>query len=273
MRTCWSCLCLFALFIGHTAWACAPLGGDGKLVLYSYPHQTLIEVTYRHSDQMDATGLAKIRHALRSPDGVEATIDLRLIALLDQIQDHFGADTVEIISGYRSPAYNGRLKTSGHAVARESQHLKGLAADIHFDEISEMALRDYARALGCGGVGFYPSLNFVHVDLGPMRSWEERAGARKLVGEGTIVYVTDRNTYRSGEPVPLGVAENAGWTGVMESELALEYYHRGIWRVVQRAPAHETITLRAPQFAYGKYRFHRTADPAMYSNEFYFKKQ
>lgn len=242
--------------------ACELRGGDGRMVLYHFAHQEVREVQYRRADgAWDDAALVAINRLMRSPgDDAITPTDRRLIQLLDQIQDHFGVDVVEIISGYRSPAYNGRLKAEGRAVASDSRHMEGDAADVHLDDITEEAVRDYAQSLHCGGVGFYPALHFVHVDFGPIRAWSEPRGARKLVGERPIVIETDRNYYFAGDRVALKTAGE------------LQHFARGSWTVL-RTPAPALLQFRAAEFPYGKYRVRINAASPAYSNEFYFKKR
>jgi uncharacterized protein YcbK (DUF882 family) len=47
----------------------------------------------------------------------------------------------------------------------------GKAADIRVPGVKLDTLRAAARSLQLGGVGFYPSSNFVHVDTGRVRYW------------------------------------------------------------------------------------------------------
>jgi len=79
--------------------------------------------------------------------------------------------TIEIISGYRSPLTNEALRKGGPGVARNSLHLSGRALDLRLEGVHTDRLRDLAIDLRRGGVGFYASLDFVHVDTGPVRRW------------------------------------------------------------------------------------------------------
>jgi uncharacterized protein YcbK (DUF882 family) len=45
------------------------------------------------------------------------------------------------------------------------------AIDIRLTGVASSRLRDTALALRRGGVGYYASSNFVHVDLGRVRRW------------------------------------------------------------------------------------------------------
>ena len=49
--------------------------------------------------------------------------------------------------------------------------MDGKAIDIRVPGIKLEHLRDAARALKIGGVGYYPGSNFVHVDTGRVRYW------------------------------------------------------------------------------------------------------
>jgi uncharacterized protein YcbK (DUF882 family) len=77
----------------------------------------------------------------------------------------------EVISGYRSAATNAMLRRAGRGVARGSLHVQAKAIDIRIPETPLTALRDAARALRLGGVGYYPGSGFVHVDVGRVRVW------------------------------------------------------------------------------------------------------
>lgn len=80
--------------------------------------------------------------------------------------------TVHIISGYRSPATNSLLrKTGGGGVATHSLHMDAMAIDLRIPGRDLAKVRDAARALQRGGVGFYPGQQFVHVDTGRVRQW------------------------------------------------------------------------------------------------------
>ena len=56
-------------------------------------------------------------------------------------------------------------------VASRSLHMVGQAIDIRVPGVKLEKLRDAAASLKIGGVGFYPDLNFVHVDVGRVRHW------------------------------------------------------------------------------------------------------
>jgi uncharacterized protein YcbK (DUF882 family) len=101
-------------------------------------------------------------------------MDRRLIGLVLRAARVFRARQVEIVSGYRSPAYNALLRGQGRQVARESQHVQGRAVDFRLPEISTERLLTFVKAQQMGGVGYYPVSRFVHVDTGPVRFWKGR---------------------------------------------------------------------------------------------------
>ena len=77
----------------------------------------------------------------------------------------------QIISGYRSPKTNEMLHEASNGVAQNSYHMKGMASDIRLEDVELAQLHRAALAIGRGGVGYYPSSDFVHVDIGPVRHW------------------------------------------------------------------------------------------------------
>ena len=79
-----------------------------------------------------------------------------------------------VISGYRSPQTNALLRDEGGAgtgVAKKSLHMEGEAIDIRLGDVALNHLHNAALSVRGGGVGYYPSSDFVHVDVGPVRQW------------------------------------------------------------------------------------------------------
>jgi uncharacterized protein YcbK (DUF882 family) len=105
----------------------------------------------------------------------EKPIDPRVYDLLHELGGTLETDApFHIISGYRSPHTNALLRERGGAstgVASHSLHMVGQAIDIRVPGVRLEHLRNAAKALKIGGVGFYPDLNFVHVDVGRVRYW------------------------------------------------------------------------------------------------------
>jgi uncharacterized protein YcbK (DUF882 family) len=126
------------------------------------------------------SGGAYVPEALRAIDELLRdfrTGDVHAIdpTLLDLLHDLAGATRsqrpYQVISGYRSPHTNQTLQSRSEGVAAGSLHLEGRAIDIRLADVRLARLRDAARAARAGGVGYYPSSNFVHVDTGRVRTW------------------------------------------------------------------------------------------------------
>jgi len=283
-------LAIFCLFVSSPAMA-----GDGNLALFNYHADEFLEVTYKTPAGYDKEALKKIDNLMRSPDGKVFSMPVALIELMDDIQDHFNAETVEIISGYRSPTYNGELRDVGRNVAMESLHKKGIAADIHIDEITEGALREYAGSLKKGGVGYYPDYDFVHIDLGPVRSWgEQKVKERKLIGtennpNKTWNAVTDKNEYRKGDVLEVSVRNIAYENMRLTHNVWYERFRKGKWSdhdVIEKKKKTNIVKpgksvgfkVSMGDLPYGKYRLVMFTSedfniPPVISNEFYIKKE
>lgn len=107
-------------------------------------------------------------------------LDPRLLDLLRDLAQKMPGARIELVSGFRSPKLNERLRKKGHNVASHSQHSLGQAIDFRIvpegaaEPLAPLAIEKLVRDLGWeGGVGVYPikSDRFVHADVGPMRRW------------------------------------------------------------------------------------------------------
>ena len=104
--------------------------------------------------------------------GDVGTIDVGLLDLLHRLAALTASRRpFQIISGYRSPATNEALRQHSTGVARDSLHVHGQAIDIRLADVPLQSLRDAARSMRSGGVGYYPASDFVHVDTGRVRTW------------------------------------------------------------------------------------------------------
>jgi hypothetical protein len=72
-------------------------------------------------------------------------------------------------SAYRSPEHNRAV-----GGAKASKHMDGMAFDIAMANHEPTAFEAAAREVGFLGFGYYPRSGFMHIDLGPARSWGEK---------------------------------------------------------------------------------------------------
>ena len=132
-----------------------------------------IELEYWVNGEFVPEALKELNHFLRDPHNGKVTeIDPKLYDLIFGIARKLEAKgIINIMSGYRSPVTNDRLRRRNSAAAKGSFHVKGKAVDIRIPGYSTNAVRRVAMGLKQGGVGYYPRSKYVHIDTGPVRSW------------------------------------------------------------------------------------------------------
>ncbi len=132
-----------------------------------------LNVMYQERGVYLAQALKEINYILRDHrTGEIEPIDIRLLDLLYSLQNRLETSgTIHVISGYRSPETNRLLNQQSNGVAKKSLHMKGKAVDIRMPGVDLRFLKKAAVSMGRGGVGYYPSSAFVHVDTGPVRYW------------------------------------------------------------------------------------------------------
>jgi uncharacterized protein YcbK (DUF882 family) len=150
-----------------------PARGLRKLALYS-PHteEHFDDIYWYNGSYLDGS-LDRISWLMRDfHRNMVTDIDPSLVDLLFRLRRLFTLDQpMHILSGYRTAATNRMLALEGHAPAAHSQHLLGKAADIRIEGVSLARLRAAALSFEAGGVGTYWAENFLHVDVGPVRTW------------------------------------------------------------------------------------------------------
>ncbi|MEN8245932.1 MAG: DUF882 domain-containing protein [Thermodesulfobacteriota bacterium] len=117
--------------------------------------------------------LSDINYIMRDQrTGEVAHMDKNLLDLLFSIHTGLGSsEPFHIMSGYRSPETNDLLRKKGWAIAKNSLHENGKAIDIRLPNTETSSLRRTAYKIKGGGVGYYPNLKFVHIDVGSIRYW------------------------------------------------------------------------------------------------------
>ena len=146
---------------------------DRGLSFYNTHTGEAATVEYCRSGCIVTPSLEKIKYILRDHrTGETKDIDVRLLDLLNTLSRKTSTDVpFHIISGYRSPQTNAALRATSGGVAENSLHLLGQAVDIRLPGLKLRDLYKAAVDLRAGGVGIYPASDFVHVDVGRVRTW------------------------------------------------------------------------------------------------------
>jgi len=149
-----------------------PAGKRALSFFNTHTGETLA-TTYWERGKYLSKPLAEINHILRDHrTGEVMAIDPNLMDVLHAMRMKMRTQQpFHIISGYRSRETNAWLCSMNRGVAPDSLHLYGKAVDIRMPGFKLARLRRLAMDLKRGGVGFYPRSDFIHVDVGPVRSW------------------------------------------------------------------------------------------------------
>jgi uncharacterized protein YcbK (DUF882 family) len=128
---------------------------------------------YLADGTVDTTVIERLSRLLRdTATGEPSPVVPRTLQLIVKVAARFDARTVEIVSAYRT----GRT-ASGRRVRREGYHGVGSAIDFRLPGIETALVAAYARTLTHAGVGFYPRLDFVHLDSREQSyAWVNAAG-------------------------------------------------------------------------------------------------
>lgn len=150
-----------------------PLSGDRSLALYNLNSRERVEIAYCSAGSYVPLALTAIDRFFRDPlNGEIKPIDPKLLDLLYELHAKVGADApFTVVCGYRSPKTNAALRARSRAVAEHSLHMEGKAVDIKIAGVPLAKLHKAALEMKAGGVGYYPKSGFIHVDVGPVRSW------------------------------------------------------------------------------------------------------
>jgi uncharacterized protein YcbK (DUF882 family) len=134
-----------------------PSGQEGRfdveLVNTGEQMEVRFDVT---TGEADAATYKRLRHFMRCQrTGAETPIDPRLIDLLYRLSQRT-RQRIQVVSGFRAPMFS---------TAELSYHTRGMAADIRIPGMTPLMVRDLAESMGVGGLGYYPTSQFVHVDV------------------------------------------------------------------------------------------------------------
>ena len=159
-------------FVGRAAARAATTPERALSFVHTHTGERARVVYFAGGDYL-SDGLSELERVLRDHySGERHPIDTRLLDLLHALAGRVGASQpFHVISGYRSPTTNATLAARSGGVARRSLHMAGQAIDVRLPGCALATLRDAALALSAGGVGYYATSDFVHVDVGRVRRW------------------------------------------------------------------------------------------------------
>jgi len=200
--------------------------GDGNITVFNENTKEAFSGPYRRGlGRYDENALKQICRVFDAPfEASRMELSLRLIEFIDYLQDQLdrGARII-IVSGYRKPAYNTRLRDKGYLAAKASLHQYGMAADLKIEGVRPESLWHYVRALRFGGTGYYHG-QVVHIDVGPARYWDETtSGVGTGISDGNklIGMVTDYDVYKPGMTVTLRFIRMTAFPVHVASEFSL----------------------------------------------------
>ncbi|MGQ7844101.1 YcbK family protein [Granulosicoccus sp. 3-233] len=149
-----------------------PMASRRIRLVNAHTWEKLNVVYFTHGIYIDEN-IQQLNHLMRDRRA-NASIDMDT-ALFDQllrVQMALGTEEpVHVLSGYRTPETNAKLRRRSPGVAKFSLHMEGRAADIYIPGVPIEKLHQAAMDMQAGGVGLYSNSNFVHVDTGSVRHW------------------------------------------------------------------------------------------------------
>jgi len=162
-------------FVPWRAFAAVP---ERALALESRELGEKVQTVYFTDGRYMRPALTEIRRLFRDKhDETQTDIDPDLLDALWVIQRKLAPRCpLEVVCGYRSPETNAMLRRTTRGVASNSFHMYGQAVDLRINGCPVSILHRFALNLEAGGVGYYPRSNFVHIDTGPVRHWNQGRG-------------------------------------------------------------------------------------------------
>jgi uncharacterized protein YcbK (DUF882 family) len=144
-----------------------------KLHLYSVNSKKIIDIEYYENGKYIKEGLNEIYKLMADRrTGEVAAIDKNLIESMYEVQMKLNTSKpISILSGYRSLETNTNMALHHDGVSTNSYHTKGKAVDLYVQGVSISEIHSMVNKVHTGGVGYYPTSGFVHMDAGPNRTW------------------------------------------------------------------------------------------------------
>jgi uncharacterized protein YcbK (DUF882 family) len=187
------------ILLGSQSLQNATANGDTRAISLRHTHTNeKLTITYKVNGRYDDEALKKLNQVLRDWREDQAiSMDPHLFDLIwDVYREVEATEPIAIVCGYRSPGTNAMLRRRSSGVAKFSQHMLGKAMDFYIPGVPLEKLREAGLRASRGGVGFYPSSNFVHLDTGSVRHWPRMPDVElaKVMAKGPITAVASRKT-------------------------------------------------------------------------------
>ncbi|MFN3891701.1 MAG: DUF882 domain-containing protein [Beijerinckiaceae bacterium] len=207
---------LLIAVLSPTSTQTAVANGDTRTLYLHHAHTgETITATFRVNGSYDPATLDKLNHFLRDwRNDAVIKMDPRLFDVVWEAHRGSGSTSpIRINSAYRSPETNAMLRRRSRGVAEYSLHTRGMAMDIHVPDVGTDRLRETAIRMQRGGVGFYPSSGFVHLDVGNVRAWPRMRYDQlaRIFPDGKTVHIaTDGRTLPGYEEARIALAARNG---------------------------------------------------------------
>lgn len=160
--------------LGASPVEAAPLVGSvRRIALHNVNTRESFEGVYWADGNYKPDALKKLDVLLRDHRAKQVChYDPRLFDLLARVHASVDSDApFEVICGFRSRRTNAMARRRSRGVAKESYHTRGMAIDIRLPDAQLRGISEVAKSMQVGGVGYYPRSGFVHLDVGPVRTW------------------------------------------------------------------------------------------------------
>lgn len=183
--------------------ATASAGAETRTLSFYNTHTSeRSTVTFKRDGVYDQAGLKQINYVLRDwRRNEQVRMDPELLDLVWEVYRESGAsEPIQIICGYRAPETNTMLRNRSRGVAKHSQHVLGKALDFNIPGVDLTKLRYTGMKKQYGGVGIYYGSNFVHMDVGSVRTWPNRLSRDQLLAlfpDGRTLHLP-----ADGKPLP-----------------------------------------------------------------------
>jgi uncharacterized protein YcbK (DUF882 family) len=168
-------------------------GETRTLTLFHTHRNESAIITFKRNGRYEPDGLNQLNWFLRDWRTDEPTkMDPRLFDIVWEVYRELGSrEPVHILSAYRSPQTNAMLRRRSRGVSEQSLHMSGKAMDFRLPDVDVARLRATAMRLQLGGVGYYPSTGFVHLDVGSVRAWPRMTHEQlaRLFPDGKTVHI------------------------------------------------------------------------------------